>query len=193
MTLGLRLVAAGIVVILLSAVGVRAQTPAPSEENVGPSVGMAVQRLQDDFALSGLVTSSPALFNGTARLTVGGGIAWYPYGVSASGDQDWIPFGHSRVVIEIGHRLKDTPLRLYGFSGAMIVFRSERLASDVVAPAGIGGFGFEFFFPGPTHDGPVSYFIELGGVGGGGHATNLAGRPTVVNGFLIQSGLRFYP
>jgi hypothetical protein len=39
----------------------------------------------------------------------------------------------------------------------------------------------------------VSYFIEVAGVGSGARATNLPGRPVVFNGFLIQSGVRFYP
>jgi hypothetical protein len=47
----------------------------------------------------------------------------------------------------------------------MLVFRSERLSDDVLAVAGIGGFGFEFFAPTNTINAPVSYFIEIGGVG----------------------------
>jgi hypothetical protein len=188
----LRAVAATIVATLLSSSGAFAQTPVQPGPSSGPSVGMAVERLQDDFGVSGFVTS-PVLFNGNARITVGGGIAWYPYGVNTAEDQDWIPFGQSRVTIEVGRRLRDTPLRLYGFGGAMIVFRPQRLAGEMLAPAGVGGFGFEFFMTGQTRDGPVSYFIELGGVGGGARATSLAGRPILLNGFLIQAGFRFYP
>ena len=153
---------------------------------------MAVHRLQDNFGLSGS-WSSPAFFDGKARITAGGGVAWYPYGTTASGDQDWVPFGHSRVVVESGHRVGRAPLRLYGFGGAMLVFRSERLSDDVLAVAGIGGFGFEFFAPTKTIDAPVSYFVEIGGVGSGARATKLPGHPILLNGFMVQSGLRFYP
>jgi hypothetical protein len=75
----------------------------------------------------------------------------------------------------------------------MLVFRSERLSDEVLAVAGIGGFGFELFPPANTIDAPVSYFIEIGGVGSGARATNLPGQPILLNGFLVQSGLRFYP
>ena len=75
----------------------------------------------------------------------------------------------------------------------MLIFRSERLSDDVVAVGGVGGFGFEFFTPTNTMNAPVSYFIEIGGVGSGARAANLPGQPILLNGFLVQSGLRFYP
>ena len=180
------------VTLVFSATGAGAQTPVEPSSNVGAAVGIAVHRLQDDFGLSAS-WSSPAFFDGKARITAGGGVAWYPYGTNASGDQDWVPFGHSRVVVESGHRVGRAPLRLYGFGGAMLVFRSERLSDEVLAVAGIGGFGFEFFPPTNTIDAPVSYFIEIGGVGSGARATNLPGHPILLNGFLVQSGVRFYP
>jgi hypothetical protein len=178
--------------LFVNATGAGAQTPVEPSSNIGAAVGMAVHRLQDNFALSGS-WSSPVFFDGTARITAGGGVAWYPYGTTASGDQDWVPFGHSRVVVESGHRVGRAPLRLYGFGGAMLLFRSQRLSDDVVAVAGIGGFGFEFFAPTNMINAPVSYFIEIGGVGSGARATNLPGHPILLNGFLVQSGVRFYP
>jgi hypothetical protein len=56
----------------------------------------------------------------------------------------------------------------------------------------MGGFGFEHYFTGPMRDGPVSYFFELGGIGNGIRADNLAGRPRIGNGFLVAVGLRWY-
>ena len=160
--------------------------------NVGPSIGMTIQRLQDNFGVSG-TWSSRAFFNEKARITASGGVAWYPNGTGASGDQEWVPFGHSRFVLESGHRVGRSPLRLYGFGGAILIFRSERLSNDVLALAGTGGFGFEFFAPTSMMNAPVSYFIEIGGVGSGARATNLPGQPILLNGFVLQSGLRFYP
>ena len=72
------------------------------------------------------------------------------------------------------------------------MFRSERLSDDALAVAGIGGFGFEFFAPTNTINAPVSYFIEIGGVGSGARATNLDGHPIFLNGFMVQAGARFY-
>jgi hypothetical protein len=181
-----------VAMLVFSATEAGAQTAVEPSSNVGSAVGAAVHRLQDNFGLSGN-WSSPAFFDGTARITAGGGVAWYPYGTKASGDQDWVPFGHSRVVMESGHRVGRAPLRLYGFGGAMLIFRSERLSDDVLAVAGIGGFGFEFFVPADTIDAPASYFIEIGGVGSGARATKLPGHPILMNGFMVQSGIRFYP
>ena len=176
----------------LSATRAVAQTAAESATNVGSAIGMTVQRLQDDFGVSGS-WSSPAFLNEKARMTASGGVAWYPNGTGASGDQEWVPFGHSRVVVESGHRVGRSPLRLYGFGGAILIFRSERLSRDVLALAGTGGFGFEFFAPSSVVNAPVSYFIEIGGVGSGARATNLPGKPILLNGFVVQAGLRFYP
>ena len=181
-----------IAITLLGAAEVRAQVPAQPSANHRASVGMSVARLQDSFAVSGNWTG-PALFDGTARITAGGGAAWYPYGHRVSGDEEWMPFGHARIVVESGHRVGFAPLRLYGFGGAMLIIRPDRLSDNALAVAGIGGFGFEFFVPTEMRSAPVSYFIEVGGIGGGARATNLPGRPILVNGFLIQSGLRFYP
>jgi hypothetical protein len=47
----------------------------------------------------------------------------------------------------------------------------------------------------PTNhqDGPVSYLIELGGIGTGARADHLPTKPLLANGFLITVGMRFYP
>jgi hypothetical protein len=99
-----QLVGIAAMTLVLSAAGAGAQTPVEPLSNVGSAIGMAVHRLQDNFGLSGS-WSSPAFFDGKVRITPGGGVAWYPYGATASGDQDWVPFGHSRVVVESGHRV----------------------------------------------------------------------------------------
>src|SRR5262245_31035068 len=104
--------------LALSANRAVAQTGVEPPSNVGPSIGMAVERLQDNLGVSG-TWSSRAFFDGKARMTASGGVAWYPNGTGASGNQEWVPFGHSRVVVESGHRVGRAPLRLYGFGGAM--------------------------------------------------------------------------
>jgi hypothetical protein len=39
---------------------------------------------------------------------------------------------------------------------------------------------------------PVSYFIELGGIGVGANADKVPGKPIYSNGFLISVGVRGY-
>jgi hypothetical protein len=41
------------------------------------------------------------------------------------------------------------------------------------------------------HDGPVSYFTELGGTGTGARADKLPGAPMLANGFNVTVGFRW--
>lgn len=158
----------------------------------GFNLGMTLHRFQDDFG-AGLLLGTPTFANDTVRITAGGGIAWYPYAIGESGSQAWLPYYHARLVTEGGIRLQSAPIRLYGFGGFVAVFTPSRLSGDVVHPGGIGGFGFEFYMPTDGRDGPVSYHVELGGIGTGVSADNLPGKPILANGFLATVGFRFYP
>jgi hypothetical protein len=124
---------------------------------------------------------------------LGGGIAWYPYRMLSDGTQRWELYGHVRLVVEGGGRIEGLPLRLYGFGGPILLLPPETLTSADARIGGIGGFGFEFYMPRQGKDGPVSYLIELGGIGTGAQADNAIGTPIFANGFLATAGLRFYP
>ena len=180
-----------LLMIVLRAVDAGAQAQAETPANGGHALGMSVQGLHDNFGLAGFWTS-PVFTAGNMRIAAGGGIAWFPNGVTTAGEQEWIPFGHSRIALELGRRIGAAPFRLYGFGGAMLVFLPERLSEDALALAGVGGFGFEFFQPSAHKDAPLSFFIEVGGVGGNARVTTQVGRPILLNGLLMQSGVRFY-
>src|SRR5579871_3531720 len=65
------------------------------------SLGFDLVRLQDDFGVGGTV--STPIFARWIRLTLSGGVAWYPYGHDAStGNTTWDPIGHGRLVVEVG-------------------------------------------------------------------------------------------
>jgi hypothetical protein len=55
---------------------------------------------------------------------------------------------------------------------------------------GYGLFGFEFF---TARESPVTYFLQAGGLGSNGDANGLAGSPAYANGFVIETGIRWYP
>jgi hypothetical protein len=167
--------------------------PAAPSRNDGLAVGFTLHRFHDDFALGGVV-SSPSLLDGMLRLTAGGGVAWYPHAIDEEGFETWRPYGHLRLVIEAGARIPSTPLRLYGFGGGTALVLPNDLSSKKVRFGGIGGFGFEFRFQNVVErrDAPVSYFVELGGIGTGATANRLPGHPIFANGFLITTGLRAY-
>jgi hypothetical protein len=167
-------------------------TPAASTAtNEGFSVGWSVHRFQDDFAI-GASISTPSMVARTLRITAGGGVAWYPHARTSGGDETWKTYGHTRLVLEAGRRIQDTPLRLYGFGGPTLLF-VDNLSTDQVSAGGVGGFGFEFFMPKAGRDGPVSYRIELGGIGTSGRADRQAGAPIFANGLLISAAMHFYP
>jgi len=157
------------------------------------SVGFALHRFQDDFGL-GAQVGSPTFAGDRLRITLGGGVAWYPYASNAQGEQEWADHGHVRLVFEGGLRTPGSPIRLYGFGGPIAYVIPDRLSDTRIAVGGIGGFGFEFYFipQSANRDGPVSYFVELGGVGTGARADKLAGKPTFGSGFVITTGFHWY-
>jgi hypothetical protein len=179
--------------------GARAESPPPTPyaANGGLSLGYTLHRFQDDFGL-GASVGSPTFGGDRLRVTLGGGVAWYPYGITAEGEQTWIDYGHLRLVFEGGLRAPGSPIRVYGFGGPVLYIAPDRLSSKAVSVGGIGGFGFEYYFMyngpsgSPERDGPVSYFLELGGVGNGAKADRLPTKPSFGNGFLITVGLRWY-
>jgi hypothetical protein len=171
-----------------------AEAAIPAPRNSSWSLGFELHRYQDDFGL-GLVVSSPLFLRESSRITLRGGTSAYPYGLSAGGNQEWELWGDIGGYLESGYRVPRFPLRLYGFGGPVVVFTPSQLRSDLIAVGGEGGFGFEFFMPhaGDAGDGPVSYFIELGGVGTGVRADKIPARPSFGNGFLTRVGFRAYP
>ncbi len=168
------------------------QNPTEEVTRDGFSVGFNLHRFQDDFG-TGVLVGTPTFAHDSIRVTAGGGIAWYPYAPGGNGEQTWLSYYHGRLVMEGGHRIKGTPLRLYGVGGVIALFTPPRLSGDLVHVGGYGGFGFEFYMPENRKDGPVSYLIELGGIGTGTQADKLPGKPIIANGFLMTVGMRFYP
>lgn len=173
------------------AVVANAETPSVDEAKDGVSVGLAVHRFQDDFAVGGTL-SSPMLGR-WSRFTLGGGLAWYPHGISASGDQRWELFEHARFVVEVGPPLTaGLPVRPYGFGGTQALFLPTALTAKHVAFGGVGGFGFEVAFMRGKSSGPVTYYMELGGAGFGAHARNLPANPDIASGLWVGAGFRAY-
>jgi hypothetical protein len=159
--------------------------------------GVVTHRIQDDFGVGATVTTL-SFARESLRLTLAGGVAWYPHVRTAAGGETWRPYGHMRLVLEAGHRIAASPVRLYGFGGATVMFVPDAISRENVRVGGLGGFGFEFLMPRDGRDGPVSFYIQLGGIGTAGFARGgSTGAPAVTpimgNGFLIDGGLRFYP
>jgi hypothetical protein len=173
--------------------GPPAERPGPrldtAKENV--SLGFDLMRLQDDFGVGGTL-SSPTLLH-WLRLTMGGGIAWYPHGIAANGNEAWDMFGHGRLVVEVGPTFqKGIPVRPYGFGGASTLILPSSLSATQVRFGGVGGFGLELAFMYGERTGPVTYYMEIGGCGFGASADKLPTNPDVASGLLLNAGFRAY-
>ncbi|HEX8793281.1 MAG TPA: hypothetical protein VF765_20195 [Polyangiaceae bacterium] len=155
------------------------------------ALGFDLRRFQDDFGIGGTV-SSPMLAR-WVRFTAGGGVAWYPHALDASGNETWDTFGHARVVVEVGPTFqRGIPVRPYGFGGASALFLPSSLSNQGIVLGGVGGFGVELAFMHGALSGPVTYFMEIGGCGYDAKATALKGEPDVASGLLLGAGLRIY-
>ncbi len=184
--------ALGILGALCCANEAQAQDHRPVEQH-GLSAGFSVQRLQDDFG-GGAQVSSPAFASESIRLTLGGGMAFFPHDLTSEGQERWTPYGHARLVVEAGHRLAGSPARLYGVGGPVLLFVPDRLSEKHLVLGGWGGFGFEIAQRKDNlDDAGTSYFVEFGGIGTGASASRLPTQPIFANGFLINVGFRAYP
>jgi hypothetical protein len=106
----------------------------------------------------------------------------------------WQPFYHGRVVAMVGPPFRgDSVVRPYGFGGSVIFGLPKELSRDTLAFGGIGGIGLEFGFHAPHRAGPVTYFVELGGIGTSAKASSLTTKESIASGFFISAGVRGYP
>ncbi len=174
-----------------------AAKPAKVRTNECFAFGIAVHRIQDDFGVGATVTTL-SFARESLRFTLGGGVAWYPHARTSSGDETWKLYGHTRLVLEAGHRIAASPIRLYGFGGVTAMFVPDGISRENVRVGGLGGFGFEFLMPADGRDGPVSFYLQVGGIGTAGIAYGSSdaapeSTPVMGNGFLVDAGLRFYP
>ena len=103
----------------------------------------------------------------------------------------WSPYGnYSLGFLGVGG-VAGGFVRLYGEGGILLVTPPGAISTSSVEIGGYGVFGFEFFMS-SHEETPVSYFIELGGVGTGATADKIPGQPIFSNGFLISVGFRGY-
>jgi hypothetical protein len=155
------------------------------------SLGFDLMRLQDDFGVGGTL-SSPTLVH-WIRLTMGGGIAWYPHGIAANGNETWDMFGHGRLVVEVGPTFqKGIPVRPYAFGGASTLILPSSLSATQLRFGGVGGFGLELAFMYGERSGPDTFYMEIGGCGFGASADKLPTNPDVASGLLLNAGFRAY-
>ncbi len=97
----------------------------------------------------------------------------------------WRPYLSSSMTFLGGEFMRTANIRLYGGGGPLLLFPCID-GEPVVYFGGQGFAGFEFFL-GDDHEG-MSYYIEIGGLGGMFSKKHFAGYPT---GPKIHSGFRY--
>ena len=115
---------------------------------------------------------------------------YYQY-LNSEKETTWSPYGTYQLgVIGVGG-MAGGFARFYGEGGVVLITPSSDFSNSSTEIGGYGLFGFEFFMSSDP-DVPVSYFIELGGIGSGAKADKVFGSPIYSNGFLISVGFRVY-
>ena len=151
------------------------------------ALGYALNQFGKDFGI-GLSATSPFI-GGRMAFRVSENYQWRE---SFDGDiTTWKGYHNVKVgVLSVGTIICDQ-IRLYGEGGATIVIVDKNLSAQQTTIGGYGLFGFEFFMD-KIEKAPLSYYIELGGIGTGAVAEKINTKPILSNGFLITTGFRIY-
>ncbi len=156
----------------------------------GVSVGGCLSRYQDEFGFGASLTSSYFVGKSLA-VRVTGSRCYLDAALEPGRESQWTGFWVLRTGLVSVTGLAGRACRLYAEGGPALALPADRFSDDI-AFGGYGLFGFEFF-PGDPAASPVSYYVELGGIGLGAEAEKAVGRPSYANGFLVAGGVRLYP
>jgi hypothetical protein len=153
------------------------------------SFGFHLNNYQQDFGL-GLNVTSPYIASGWVAFRGRANMQFHQH-LDTENSTTWSPYGSFQLgVIGVGG-VAGGFARFYGEGGLMLILPNADFSSSSTEIGGYGLFGFEFFMATDPAV-PVSYFIELGGVGAGATADKIPGNPIYSNGFLISVGFRGY-
>lgn len=153
------------------------------------SYGFQLLNYQQDFGI-GLQLTSPFLAHGHLAFRGRANLQFNQH-LNKDMETTWSPFGSYQLgVLGVGG-MAGGFVRFYGEGGVIILTPPDEISTSSVEIGGYGLFGFEFFMSDDPFV-PVSYFIELGGIGTGAQADKVPGKPIYSNGFLISVGVRGY-
>ncbi len=174
----------------------------------GVSLGVGVQRLQDEFGLA-FEARSPRLLNDRLVISLAGGLGWYPdlRSLPEQAEQQrygaWSLYGHLRLRAETSLRLAQSPHRLYAALGPSLLFLNERLSSTTVSIGVHGAIGIELFAGDRFKTYPFGVFAEIGAtahtasadiaqrIGPITTADTTVDRP-IGTGLTLAAGVRYY-
>jgi hypothetical protein len=166
-----------------------AQVKLPDRAN-NFNFGFQINSYQNDFGL-GIQLTSPYLANGYLAFRGRANMQFLQGIENGETETTWLPYQTYQLgVLGVGGKAGGFA-RFYGEGGVVLLSPSSSISSNSTEFGGYGLFGFEFFMS-TAPETPISYFIELGGMGTGAKADQLQGSPIYSNGFTASVGFRLY-
>jgi hypothetical protein len=174
----------------------------------GLSIGLGVERLQDDFGLS-LKLGSPRFLDDRLAIVLSAGVGWYPdlralpMSVEEQDFSQWSLYGRARLCAEASVPIAFSAGRLYATAGPSVLLLSRQLSTTRVAIGGYGAVGAELF-AGDAHRAFLfSIYAEIGATAHAASAdvANRVGAPmmteatvdrAIATGLAIGGGVRVY-
>lgn len=164
-----------------------AQDPEAESRN-GMAVGWDISSFANNYAI-GVRLDSPRFAGGRVHVQFAADLAWVQGVKTETSTTAWAPYTLLRFGVVRTRRIRDLPLRFYGGGGAALILPTDDVSDNGTEWGGYGLTGLELFMPG---NGRTAWFVELGGMGTGAKAHNMANAPIYANGFLIGWGFRYY-
>ncbi len=153
----------------------KAQTDSKNVE-----IGFHISQFQNDFGL-GLHVISPYFLRSMVAIKAGANVQWLEH---LDGDEiTWTTYQNIQLGVRSRSVIVTDQIFIYGEGGILTILPNSDFSSESAVFGGYGVFGFELK---PAQK--FGYFIELGGVGTGARADEVAGKPIYSNGFLINVG-----
>lgn len=172
-----------IFVIVFVMVGLTGTAGAQQNEiNNSVNIGIQLSQYQQDFG-AGMTLTSP--WFGQQRIAVRARSHVMFHEHMQEQETTWNPYLNATIgVTGKTGRIGDSIL-LYGEGGVIGLFPSDDFSSESFEFGGYGLFGFEFYMNPDSN-----YFIEIGAVGTGAKADEVANEPIYSNGLTISTGFR---
>jgi len=144
--------------------------------------GFNVNQFHKDFGV-GVHLISPYFLLAKVAVTAGVNLQWFEY--YDGSETTWTPYQSFQIGLRSRSPIIENKLFIYGEGGVLTILPNSDFSNKSSEFGGYGVFGFEF------KSRPIfGYYIELGGVGTGAIADELATNPIYSNGFLTKVGLR---
>lgn len=141
-----------------------------------------ISQYQKDFGI-GLNIISPYFIGRSIAMRAGVNVQWLE--TFNGTETNLITYRHIRLGTRGRSFLVNHNISVYGEGGVQIIVPGRDLSSKGVAIGGYGLFGFDFRI-----SQRISYFIELGGLGGGATADKIINKPIYSSGFLTNVGMK---